>query len=150
MSEEVRRPWWRAAVDLPETIGWRDHVIGALIGCAYVAWLLSTARSLGFARDEGFYFHAATTYARWFELLASSPHDALKRASVDAIIVVAAVLAFIAYAAAIRSFESRHVKAFIALLIALTVFSVVLYDTSLRIGRVEGPRLEALEASSSP
>jgi hypothetical protein len=85
VSEEVRRPWWRAAVDLPETIGWRDHVIGALIGCAYVAWLLSTARSLGFARDEGFYFHAATTYARWFELLASSPHDALKRASVDAI-----------------------------------------------------------------
>jgi hypothetical protein len=73
-----------------------------------------------------------------------------QRASVDAIIVVAAVLAFIAYAAAIRSFESRHVKAFIALLIALTVFSVVLYDTSLRIGRVEGPRLEALEASSSP
>jgi hypothetical protein len=60
------------------------------------------------------------------------------------------VLGLIAYASAIRSFESRHVKAFIALLLALTVFGVVLYDTSLRIGRVEGPRLEALEASSSP
>jgi hypothetical protein len=38
----------------------------------------------------------------------------------------------------------------LALLIALTIFGVVLYDASLRIGRIEGPRLEALEASSSP
>ncbi|MGO8831126.1 MAG: hypothetical protein ACLQT5_17945 [Steroidobacteraceae bacterium] len=73
-----------------------------------------------------------------------------QRASVDAVIVVAAVLGLIAFASAIRSFESRHVKASIAILIALMVFGAVLYDASLRIGRLEGPRLEALESSSSP
>ena len=73
-----------------------------------------------------------------------------QRASVDAVIVVAAVLGLIAFASAIRSFESRHVKASIAILTALIVFGAVLYDASLRIGRLEGPRLEALESSSSP
>jgi hypothetical protein len=73
-----------------------------------------------------------------------------QRASVDAIIVVAAVLGLIAFATAIRSFESRHVKASIAILLALLAFGVVLYDTSVQVGRLEGPRLEALELSSSP
>jgi hypothetical protein len=73
-----------------------------------------------------------------------------QRASVDAIVIVAAVLAFIGFASSLRSFESRHVKASIAIFIALAAFAVVLYDTSIRIGRVEGPRLEALELSSSP
>jgi hypothetical protein len=73
-----------------------------------------------------------------------------QRASVDAIIIVAAVLCFIAFATAIRNFEARHVKVFIALAIALAAFGIVLYDTSLQIGRLEGPRLEALELSSSP
>jgi len=73
-----------------------------------------------------------------------------QRASVDAIIVVAAVLGLISFASAIRSFESRHVKASIAILIALLGFGVVLYDTSVQIGRLEGPRLEALELASSP
>jgi hypothetical protein len=73
-----------------------------------------------------------------------------QRASVDAIVVVAALFSLIAFAAALRSFEARHVKAAIALLIALTAFGIVLYDASLRIGKVEGPRLEALELSSSP
>src|SRR5450631_3342465 len=45
-----------------------------------------------------------------------------QRASVDAIIVVAAVLALIAFAPAIRSFESRHLKASIAILLALLAF----------------------------
>ena len=73
-----------------------------------------------------------------------------QRASVDAIIVVAAVLGLISFASAIRSFESRHVRASIAILIALLAFAVVLYDTSVKIGRLEGPRLEALELASSP
>ena len=73
-----------------------------------------------------------------------------QRASVDAIIVVAALLALAAYAAAIRGFQARHVKASIVLLIALIAFGAVLYDASMKIGRLEGPRLEALEASSSP
>jgi hypothetical protein len=73
-----------------------------------------------------------------------------QRASVDAVIIVAAVLALIGFATAARNFESRHLKGSIALLIALAAFSVVLYDTSVHIGRVEGPRLEALELASSP
>jgi len=73
-----------------------------------------------------------------------------QRASVDAVIIVAAVLALIGFATAARNFESRHLKGSIALLIALVAFSVVLYDTSVHIGRIEGPRLEALELASSP
>jgi hypothetical protein len=73
-----------------------------------------------------------------------------QRASIDAIIVVAAVLALLAFARSIRGFESRHLIASVAILIALLVFGVVLYDASMRIGRLEGPRLRELELSSSP
>ncbi len=73
-----------------------------------------------------------------------------QRASVDAVIVIAALLALLGFASAIRRFEGRHVRAFVALAIAVVVFGVVLYDASLRLGRVEGPRLEALESASSP
>jgi hypothetical protein len=73
-----------------------------------------------------------------------------QRASVDAVIIVAAVFALIGFAGAARKFESRHVWGSILLLIALAAFSVVLYDTSVHVGRVEGPRLEALELASSP
>ena len=73
-----------------------------------------------------------------------------QRASVDATVVVAGLLAFIAYARSIRTFESRHVRAFIALGIAVLLFGVVLYDVSIDIGNVEGPRLRELELASSP
>ncbi|MGA2776810.1 MAG: hypothetical protein ABSF94_04580 [Steroidobacteraceae bacterium] len=73
-----------------------------------------------------------------------------QRASVDAVIIIAAVLGLIGFASAIRQFEARHLRASIAILIALVGFGVVLYDASLRIGELEGPRLEALELSSSP
>ncbi len=73
-----------------------------------------------------------------------------QRASIDASIIVAALLGLIAYATAIRRFESRHVVASIAVVLALVVFGIVLHDASVKIGRIEGPRLEALEAASSP
>jgi hypothetical protein len=73
-----------------------------------------------------------------------------QRASVDAIIVVAAVIALIGYAQAIRTFQTKHVRMFIALLVAVAIFGVVLYDTSMRIGAIEGPRLRELELQSSP
>jgi hypothetical protein len=104
-------------------------------GLRVCALVYGTAMALTF--DEfGMWLHLGGSY--W------------QRASVDAIIVVAALLGLIAFASAIRSFESRHVKAFIALFIAVAAFGLVLYDTSLHIGRLEGPRLEALELSSSP
>jgi 4-amino-4-deoxy-L-arabinose transferase-like glycosyltransferase len=62
-----------------------DHAIGAAIGLVYVVWLLATARQLGFPRDEGFYFHAASDYARWFEMLFEHPAQAMTRATIDGI-----------------------------------------------------------------
>jgi hypothetical protein len=73
-----------------------------------------------------------------------------QRASVDAIVVVAALLALISFATNLRRFQSRHVVASIFVVIALTVFGVALHSAAVRIGRVEGPRLEALEDASSP
>lgn len=62
-----------------------DPFIGGGIAAVYVAWLLATARSLGFSRDEGFYFTAAFEYKRWFQLLVDAPARALDRASIDGI-----------------------------------------------------------------
>jgi hypothetical protein len=73
-----------------------------------------------------------------------------QRASIDATVVVAALLAFIAYATSIRTFEARHLRAFLALAVAVVLFGVVLYDASMHIGKVEGPRLHELELESSP
>jgi hypothetical protein len=115
---------------------------------AYVLFWMPKGRSLSIAAllygaamaltfDEfGMWLHLGGSY--W------------QRASVDAIVVVAAVLALIGFARSIETFESRHLKVSIAVLIALIGFSVVLYDTSLQIGKVEGPRLMQLELASSP
>jgi hypothetical protein len=73
-----------------------------------------------------------------------------QRASVDATIVVAATLALIAYARTIRTYEARHVRAGIALVLALLGFAFVLYDGSMRLGHLAGPRLHELEVASSP
>jgi hypothetical protein len=73
-----------------------------------------------------------------------------QRASIDATMVVAALLAFIAYASSIRTFEARHLRIFIALALALGLFAVALYQASVRIGHLEGPRLHELELASSP
>lgn len=73
-----------------------------------------------------------------------------QRASVDAVIVVAAVMGLCAYMRSIERFESRHRWAAIILLVALGSFCWVLYTTGLRLGDVYGPRLHELESSSSP
>jgi hypothetical protein len=73
-----------------------------------------------------------------------------QRASVDATVVVASVLAFIAFARSIKTFEARHVRACIALGVALVLFAVVLYRVSVDIGQLAGPRLQQLELASSP
>ena len=73
-----------------------------------------------------------------------------QRASIDATIVVAALLAFIAYARSIRTFGSKHIRIFCALAVAVAVFAAVLYDTAMHIGAAEGQHLRDLEADSSP
>jgi 4-amino-4-deoxy-L-arabinose transferase-like glycosyltransferase len=71
--------------DREREIGWRDQFVGAALAVAYVAWLLATARSLGFPRDEGFYFRAAREYAHWFELLAAKSQLAFQQSTIDGI-----------------------------------------------------------------
>ena len=63
---------------MPSGIGWRDHVIGALLCVAVVVTLLLTAGAIGFTRDEGMYFHASTLVARWFEDLWTNSSKALR------------------------------------------------------------------------
>jgi hypothetical protein len=74
-----------AFLELPKKIGWRDHVVGALLGTGYVAWLLATVRVLGFTRDEGMYFRAASDYWRWFDILFTTPSKAFERSVIDGI-----------------------------------------------------------------
>jgi hypothetical protein len=62
-----------------------DPLIGAGIAVAYVGWLLATARSLGFSRDEGFYFSASAEYEKWFKLLLTTPGKAFERPVIDQI-----------------------------------------------------------------
>jgi len=69
---------------LPDQVGRVDHVLGLLMAFAYVAWLVATTRSVGFPRDEGFYFRAGQDYARWFQLLFEKPGVAVQRSTVDA------------------------------------------------------------------
>lgn len=61
-----------------------DASIALALGGAYTTWLVRTVKDLGYARDEGFYFQAATAYGRWFEQLVASPGAALERRAVDA------------------------------------------------------------------
>jgi 4-amino-4-deoxy-L-arabinose transferase-like glycosyltransferase len=60
------------------------YLLLVALAALWFGWLVVTASDLGFARDEGFYFSAARSYARWFELLGREPSRALERAAVDA------------------------------------------------------------------
>jgi hypothetical protein len=73
-----------------------------------------------------------------------------QRASVDAVIVIGALLAFFAYARSITRFESRHFWAFLILLVALLGFGWVVFAAGNRLGDLVGPKLHELESSSSP
>jgi len=73
-----------------------------------------------------------------------------QRASVDAVIVVAAAFAFVGFAKSIRRFESRHLWMFLILFIALTGFGAVLFVAGNHLGSEYGPRLQELESASSP
>ena len=73
-----------------------------------------------------------------------------QRASVDAVIIVAAVLALCSYMRSLERFEAHHRVASIIVLLALAGFAAVVYSAGLRLGDVVGPKLHDLEASSSP
>jgi hypothetical protein len=73
-----------------------------------------------------------------------------QRASVDAVLVVAAVIGLVAFAPPLERLESHHLWAFLALLLAIIAFGVVLIAAGGHIGDVVGPTLRELELSSSP
>jgi 4-amino-4-deoxy-L-arabinose transferase-like glycosyltransferase len=60
-----------------------DPLIAFALAAGYVALLLSTVKNLGYARDEGFYFHAAGDYKKWFDVLFQDPSRALEQDTVD-------------------------------------------------------------------
>ncbi|HXT38662.1 MAG TPA: hypothetical protein VN887_01430 [Candidatus Angelobacter sp.] len=73
-----------------------------------------------------------------------------QRASVDMVIVIAALFGLVAFARSLKRFESRHFRAFVILLVVLVGFGIVLYTTGNRLGDVMGPTLHDLESASSP
>lgn len=60
-----------------------DAAIAVALGAAFVIALLSSVKTLGYARDEGMYFQASSAIARWFQQLWASPGKALDRHIVD-------------------------------------------------------------------
>lgn len=64
-------------------VTWHRHAVAAILSTAFFLALLTTAADIGFARDEGFYYHAALQYQEWFDELFQSPGSALSRESVD-------------------------------------------------------------------
>lgn len=62
---------------------WLDPLLAVGLLGAYLGLLLGTACTLGYSRDEGFYFQAASTYESWFELFWREPSKALTPGVVD-------------------------------------------------------------------
>jgi hypothetical protein len=93
--------------------------------------------ALGLTFDEfGMWLHLGGSY--W------------QRASVDAVVVIACVLAIFAFARSIRQFEVRHRAALAVLVLAVVAFGVVIAIAGRELGKIEGPRLRELEISSNP
>jgi len=73
-----------------------------------------------------------------------------QRASVDAVIVVSALFALVAFARTLKKFESHHFWLFFVLLVTVLGFGTVLYFAGNRLGDLMGQQLRDLEAASSP
>ena len=76
---------WSTLFVFPEKVGWRDHALGGILAAIYVGILIVTARTLGFARDESFYFSAGQSYAHWIELVMHDSARALDKSVVDGV-----------------------------------------------------------------
>jgi Kef-type K+ transport system membrane component KefB len=73
-----------------------------------------------------------------------------QRASVDAVIVVAALFAMVSFAPSLKKFEREHFREFMVTVLFVICFGIVLYVAGTKIGTMVGPTLETLEADSSP
>lgn len=68
-----------------------------------------------------------------------------QRASYDAVVVIAAFLGLIAYAPAIRKFQTLHWFTAVALALALLAFAAMLFVSVRAYGRRVAPRLQEIE-----
>lgn len=73
-----------------------------------------------------------------------------QRASVDAVIVVSALMTFVGFARSIKRYESKHFWLTIGLAVALAVFAAAIYFAGAHLGDLMGPQLRQLESDSSP
>jgi hypothetical protein len=73
-----------------------------------------------------------------------------QRASVDAVIIVAALIGLVAFAPSLKRLESHHIWAFLIVLLAAVGFAVVVILAGGYVGNFVGPRLRELELQSSP
>jgi 4-amino-4-deoxy-L-arabinose transferase-like glycosyltransferase len=60
-----------------------DPLIAFALAAGYFVLLFTTVKNLGYARDEGFYFHASVEYKRWLDLLIEDPARALTQEAID-------------------------------------------------------------------
>jgi hypothetical protein len=72
-----------------------------------------------------------------------------QRVSVDAVIIVGALIGLVAFASSLKRLEVSHSWAFIVLLLAVVGFAVVVITAGNYIGHMVGPALHELEAASS-
>jgi hypothetical protein len=104
--------------------GRRLHVAAALYGIG-----------MGLTFDEfGMWIHLGGSY--W------------QRASWDAVIVIGAGLALIAFAPSLRRFRPRHWLTAVALILALIVFVALLLKSFRYAGEKLGPRVREIESSA--
>ena len=72
-----------------------------------------------------------------------------QRASVDAVIIVAAIFCMIAFVTSFEHLWTRHRWASLTILIVIMAFGFILFESSNRIGDLIGPKLRDLELGSS-
>jgi hypothetical protein len=107
------------------------------VGRAANLTALAYGIAMGLTFDEfGMWLHLGGSY--W------------QRASVDIVIVIAAVLGFVGFARSIERIEKHHFRVFIIMALSLALFGVVLFNARDHIGNLVGPTLRDLEVSSSP
>jgi len=73
-----------------------------------------------------------------------------QRASVDAVIVVSALLGLVAFARTLKKFERHHFWMFLIVLVIVLGFGAVIYIAGIRLGEMVGQPLRELESTSSP
>ena len=73
-----------------------------------------------------------------------------QRASVDAVIVVAALFGLVAFARTLKRFERHHFWLFVIVLAVVLGFGAVIFLAGNRLGEIVGQPLRELESASSP